>query len=703
MPTVTHLRWLLVAGLLGAGTVGARRDVLFTSAVTYCAPPENVLVQELDIRYYKENASVVFDVTASSLRDDLRVSLSLNLTVYGMQPVSLDLNLCDLASAVCPLPLYNFSGQGTLPIPDSFSSKIPTIGYTVPDLEAYAQLELLRVDTGEVAACVSATLSNGWSMRQPGATWSAVGVVLFSIVTSALWSMSKAKWRGTESGNWADKELWRVVDIVSFVQMIGISALLNLNYPSAYRAFAENFPWVLLLTGPIPSQSAIDHLRQRTGARLGDDALPTDEYVNRRLSPYNQNLALGSVQAVAQNVDLGNNYGYSFTSTNATGLGVLNSALEKRVFINPATVTEADALPGGVPVYVNGAGVATANAFLGVFFEWLVIGAIVLGVCIAYQLWKRTIGARTRLAGKGQISSESLVPRVSNMLHGMFLRLALVLILPVTVFTMYQWTLRDSWLATLLSVICILTTWAGLGWTWFKLSLNSRSLDDTRRLAALRPSFPMIALLTIPIFITSLFVAFASRSGTAQVAGILAIEILSLGAAIFIRWQARRRERDLILNATPESPVPNLPTPFIPPPTRMGITLRWFRVVAMGLMIPFIESLGVKPIPRTVIGIVTAAVWGIGVVIIFAYLVWSTVQFFRRKRVDSSSPHGASTDRIAEKGVASPASAIAEPLSPTQPDRTNSGHTLYYDAHTGATPAPGLGASDGYFVQRPAQ
>ncbi|KAF8687077.1 ML-like domain, partial [Rhizoctonia solani] len=696
MPTMTRLRWLLVAGLLGAGTVGARRDVLFTSAVTYCAPPENVLVQELDIRYYKENASVVFDVTASSLRDDLRVSLSLNLTVYGMQPVSLDLNLCDLASAVCPLPLYNFSGQGTLPIPDSFSSKIPTIGYTVPDLEAYAQLELLRVDTGEVAACVSATLSNGWSMLQPGATWSAVGVVLFSIVTSALWSMSKAKWRGTESGNWADKELWRVVDIISFVQMIGISALLNLNYPSAYRAFAENFPWVLLLTGPIPSQSAIDHLRQRTGARLGDDALPTDEYVNRRLSPYNQNLALGSVQAVAQNVDLGNNYGYSFTSTNATGLGVLNSALEKRVFINPATVTEADALPGGVPVYVNGAGVATANAFLGVFFEWLVIGAIVLGVCIAYQLWKRTIGARIRLAGKGQISSESLVPRVSSMLHGMFLRLALVLILPVTVFTMYQWTLRDSWLATLLSVICILTTWAGLGWTWFKLSLDSRSLDDTRRLAALRPSFPMMALLTIPIFIISLFVAFASRSGTAQVAGILAIEILSLGAAIFIRWQARRRERDLILNATPESPVPNLPTPLIPPPTRMGITLRWFRVVAMGLMIPFIESLGVKPIPRTVIGIVTAAVWGIGVVIIFAYLVWSTVQLFRRKRVDSRSPHGASTDRIAEKGVASPASAIAEPLSPTQPDRTNSGHTLYYDAHTGTTPAPGLGAQQSW-------
>ncbi|CAE6503008.1 unnamed protein product [Rhizoctonia solani] len=701
MSTMTRLRWLFVAGLLGVGAVRAQGDVLFTSAVTYCAPPENVLVQELDIRYYKQNTSVVFDVTASSLRSDLRVALALNLTVYGMQPLSLDLNLCQLASAVCPLPLYNFSGQGTLPIPSSFSSKIPTIGYTVPDLEAYAQLELRRVDTGEVAACVSATLSNGWTMRQAGATWSAVGVVLFSIITGVLWSLSKAKWSGIESGNWAEKELWRVVDVISFVQMIGISALLNLNYPSAYRAFAANFPWVLLLTGPIPSQSAIDHLRQRTGSRLGDDALPTDEYVNRRLSPYNQNVALGSAQQVVQSVDLGNNYGYSFSSMNTTGLSVVNSSLEKRVFINPATVTAGDALAGGIPVYVNGSGVATANAFLGIFFEWLVIGAIVLGICLAYQLWKRTVGKRTGFTAKGQISSEATVPRVSRMLHGMFLRLALVLILPVTVFAMYQWTLHDSWLATLLSVICLLTTWAGLGWTWFKLSLASRSLDDTRRFAALQPSLPMILLSTVPIFIISLFAAFASHSGTAQIAGILAVEILSLAAAIFIRWKARRQERDLLLNATPETPVPNLPTPVIPPPTRMGITLRWFRVVAMGLMLPFIEHLGVAAIPRTVIGIVTVAVWGIGVVIVFAYLVFSTVQLFRRKRVNSSSLDGASTDHIAEKETKSPTSAVVHTLSPAQPVRT-SDRSLYYDAHTGVTPAPGHNGAGDYFT-RPSQ
>jgi hypothetical protein len=169
-------------------------------------------------------------VTASSLSADLKVSLALSLTVYGMQPLSLDLKLCDLSSAVCPLPLYNFSGRGTLPIPSSFSSKIPSIGYTVPDLEAFAQIELRRVDTGEVAACVSATLTNGWSMRQFGATWGAVGVVLLSIVGSALWAMRRARWNDLESGLWAEKELWRVVDVVTFVQSIAVSAMINLNY-----------------------------------------------------------------------------------------------------------------------------------------------------------------------------------------------------------------------------------------------------------------------------------------------------------------------------------------------------------------------------------------------------------------------------------------------------------------------------------------
>jgi len=717
-----RLRWLLVAGLLGTGTVVARPKSLFTSAVTYCAPPENILVQELDIQYFKENASVVFDVTASSLRSDLKVALALNLTVYGMQPVSLDLNLCNLASAVCPLPLYNFSGFGTLPLPSSFSSKIPGIGYSVPDLEAFAQLELIRVDTGEVAACVSATLSNGWSMKQVAATWAAVGVVLLSIVGSTLWAISRARWSAEgEVGMWAEKEAWRVVDVITFVQSIAVSALLSLNYPSAYRAFTLNFPFSLLLNGPLPSQTAIDNLRQRTGARLSDDALPPDEYVNRRASPYNygQNFALGSRFPITQSVDLGGGAVYTVSSVNSTGLVGKTASVAKRAFINPATVTSENALAAGVPVYVNGAGVATANAFLGVFFEWLVIGAAVLVVYLAYVIWSRR--GRTGSASVDEKSGSRGMSRVSRMLHGMALRLSLILVLPVSVFAMYQWTLRDSWLATLLSVLCILTTWAAVLWAWTTLAFDSHlPVEGAGRWAALRSSAPTMALYTVAPFVLALFVAFASRSGTAQVSGLIAIETLSLVFAIVIRRRSRRAERNVLLNNT--STPTSLFTPVLPPPTRMSITLRVLRVLTSGLMIPFLEHLSIRPIPRTVIGIVAAAVWSLGVVFAFGCVLWGLVRLVRRKRAGGEViredrrevEEGREKEMGGKVGVeevgqreefAEAMPVLSRPQA--QNTRTDSAQTTYYDAHTGVTPgqlqpqpaSPG-GQSADYFHAR---
>ncbi|QRW08632.1 flavin carrier protein 2 [Ceratobasidium sp. AG-Ba] len=684
------MRWIAVGLLLGVGRALAREDTLSTSAVTYCAPPENVLVQELDITYFRKNASVVFDVTASSLSADLRVALALNLTVYGNQPVSLNLNLCDLTSAICPLPLYNFSGRGTLPIPSSFSSKIPSIGYTVPDLEAFAQLELVRVDTGEVAACVSATLTNGWSMRQPGATWATVGVVLFSIVASGLWAVSQARWIGPERGLWTEKEAWRVVDIVSFIQSIAVSAMLNINYSSAYRAFSLNFPFILLLNGPIPSQTAIDRLRQRTGAKLGDDALPADEYVNRKSSPYNLYTADSSsaIGNVVQTVDLSDNLGYSISSMRP-------SQLARRAFINPATVTSANSLPGGIPLYVNGAGVATANAFLSVFFEWLVIGAVVLAAYLIFLLFKRLSRHEREAKPSG---------RGSRMMHAMVLRLGLILCLPVSIFAFHQWTLHDSWLATLLSVICLLTTWAGIVWTWIRLSFYSGDMEDGRK-KKLRQELPMMGLCVLPAFIVSLFVAFAGKSGTTQVIAILVVEILSLVAAIIIRRKSRRAERDLVLNDAP-SP---LQAPAIPPPTRLSIILHVLRILGSGLMIAFLSSVGARPIPRAVIGIVASAVWGIGVIWAFICVVWGLIRLVRRRtnRVsdgeerEKGAMEGKEQERKLPAGpeVYEGTAPFVSPRPHPQTFRADTEQTQYYDAHTGTTPAQ-QGEREGYFTAR---
>ncbi|QRV94417.1 hypothetical protein RhiJN_22435 [Ceratobasidium sp. AG-Ba] len=133
-----------------------------------------------------------------------------------------------------------------------------------------------------------------------------------------------------------------------------------------------------------------------------------------------------------------------------------------------------------------------------------------------------------------------------------------------------------------------------------------------------------MGLYVLQAFIILLFVAFAGKSGTTQVIAIL-VEILSLVAAIIVRRKSGRADRNLVLNDAPLL----LQAPPIPPPTRLSITFRVFRIIGLGLMIAFPSSVGVRPIPRAVIGIVASAVWSIGIVWAFICVTWGLIKLVR--------------------------------------------------------------------------
>lgn len=129
-----------------------------TSSVTYCSPPETLLIQQFDIAYFAKNQSIWFNISAASvvrgsllskalphfpLKDpNVNVTANVMLNVYGMHPVNFTIDLCSLFSgALCPLPMYNFTGSDSIPIPSSLgvSDKIPSIAFQIPDLEAYGR------------------------------------------------------------------------------------------------------------------------------------------------------------------------------------------------------------------------------------------------------------------------------------------------------------------------------------------------------------------------------------------------------------------------------------------------------------------------------------------------------------------------------------------------------------------------------------
>ncbi|RPD78156.1 TRP-domain-containing protein [Lentinus tigrinus ALCF2SS1-7] len=601
MFSVARLRRALAPLLLLApALVHARDRVLFTSSVTYCEPPQSILVQQFDIAYYANNQSIVFNISAASVDPNTNVVANLFLNVYGMNPVNVSIDICSLFGGVlCPLPLYTFNGADSIPLPDSLdiASHLPSIAYTIPDIEAYAQLTLTDVDSGEVKACIQTTLSNGWSTHQYAVEWATASL--------ALLTLALAIWQSVVDGPFALAPI-RLIDLISLLQSIALSGLLALNYPSIYRSFTLNFAWAFGLfpaTTTSPIQQSINRMRHLTGGAMSNASdNGVTSFVNRKLSPYNSaNFALPLSLSSLQ-VDIAT-WPERFTNTFS------NSSFSPQVLVggDVATVTDdsSNVLEAGIPIYTNSIGIATANAFMTIFLIALILTAIVLGALgLAYGVLlalSRTEYGRTHPALANFRSQYPSFARAWG------IRAALVCTMPILVFTFYQWTLKDSWLSVLLSVIILVVLGTIVLPSAFfavrsSLPISKWTTEPTPSVAPFtapyRPNrvYYVIPLLLVMI-VKALVTAFGHAHGMVQVIFFVVLEFL-LFISLVVLKPYRTRGADVFAGY-------------------LCIT----RLVCSGLMIAFAESLAVKPIPRVAIGAITAVIFSVAVVIMFFNLL----------------------------------------------------------------------------------
>lgn len=269
----------------------------------------------------------------------------------------MSLDICQLFNGgLCPLPLYVFNGSETLALPPSIKvSQIPRIAYKIPDLEAFAQLTLTEVGTGELKACIQSTLSNGWSTHQPGVSWGIGGLAFITLFSAA--------WQSFLPDSIAP---FRLLDLLGLYQTIASSGFFDLNYPVIYRAFTLNFSWAMGLfsQSPVSSmQRSITNMRHLTGGNLaGSAAEGSVALVNRKLSPY------GGPQARSL-LDL--------SGSRRQG-GPIPIVRE----VQTVTAESSNVLDAGIPIYANTIGIATANTFMTAFFSALILLAIALALLL---------------------------------------------------------------------------------------------------------------------------------------------------------------------------------------------------------------------------------------------------------------------------------------------------------------------------------
>lgn len=301
-----------------------------------------------------------------------------------MNPVNVTLDLCGLLKgALCPLPMYNFTGADSLTLPSSIAitQKIPGIAYKIPDLEGFAQLTLTEVKTGNVKACVQATLSNGWSAHQPAVEWTIGGVTLGALLVALGYSILSPE----------SIVPFRFVELMYLYQTIASSAFLNLNYPSVYRAYALNFAWAMgLISASLESslQNSINHMRHLTGGNLADAIGGSAvSLVNRKLSPYNS--PTSSIVAGFNNfatslaesnfpAELSARFPKLSESFSYTGIERRDTIVNG--LVQTVTSGSSNILQAGLPIYVNTLHIGTANAFMTVFICALCVFAVAIAV-----------------------------------------------------------------------------------------------------------------------------------------------------------------------------------------------------------------------------------------------------------------------------------------------------------------------------------
>jgi Transient receptor potential (TRP) ion channel len=226
-------------------------------------------------------------------------------------------------------------------------------------------------------------------------------------------------------------------------------------------------------------------------------------------------------------------------------------------------------------------------------------------------------------------------------------------------FALYQWTLKDSWLSTLISAIVFVVVLGMVGCAAFRVLLFGRRSSLwllAEDLPAHEPLYgqyrvPRYYFFVLPLlstFLRAILIAAAKNNGIVQIVIVVCIELFLLLSHIVLR-PGKTRRADVL-----------------------SIFLSTIRFVAAGLLVAFIVPVDLPPIPRVVIGIIVLVLFSIAVAVMFLNTLWNLglqrlwfYQPFTTLGSRSVSPQGSlekGTEKDIEKGKSN---AISRPLNPT--------------------------------------
>lgn len=237
---------------------------LGTSSLLTCMDNSQFTASHFDVKFFRHNRSVVFDVSAISNING-KIGAEINLIAYGLNVVQRNVSFCDLDyKAVCPLTTGHLELSSKYEVSESIAKQIPAVAYTVPDLDARVRVVLFDTDSGDNLACVEAALTNGKTVQTKYAAWPIAAVSGLGLITSGVVSV-------IGHSNTAAHIASNSMSLFVYFQSLAITSMMAVaKVPPIAAAWAQNFQWSLGLIRVKFVQDIANWYVQATGGTPSD-------------------------------------------------------------------------------------------------------------------------------------------------------------------------------------------------------------------------------------------------------------------------------------------------------------------------------------------------------------------------------------------------------------------------------------------------
>lgn len=556
-----------------------------TSGFKNCGSESSaVQLERANIEYNNDDGTLTFDLAGTS-EISQQVMAALEIVAYGISVYTKSFNPCDndtFVESLCPVPLGAFTATGTQTVPAAFTQQIPSIAFTMPDIEAYALLTLQTTEGSEELACIQTDITNGKTVSVAAVSYVAASVAGVALVASGVGAVSAAAAGGGHAaagGLTATMPSPNFGDVCGWFQGMAMGGMLSVDYPSVYRKFAKNFGFSMGLLQWNSMQVSIDNFREATGGNLTDNSMA------------------------------------ALLGTTVSG----ESAVRKRMLLlgrsNDTESTDSvQTVISGIKEYVEELSIPSGNTFMTILLVVAtVVASIVVGILlvkVVLELWalnRQIPPALEEFRSNYWATIARTLTTLILLLYGVWV-----------MYCMYQFTRGDSWAAKLLAALTLILVTGVLALFCYQIGSTAKKLQEARGDASglyddkqLWDKYSLFyesyrqqywwAFVPALVYtmVKSLTLALGDGHGMAQTVVQLIIELAMLGLLVWSKPYERRSGN--IIN----------------------IAMQVVRVLSVICIFVFIEELGIAATTQTVMGVVLIVVQSGLTGILMLLIVWN--------------------------------------------------------------------------------